>query len=100
MSIRANVGRQGSSRRDVQAWISKAAWLPSQHIVATRSAIRCSFASRASTPTSRQRRSQPGADDGMSFCQNPMLPAPFGNRWRLSGRSLRWGRIVGAIRAK
>ena len=40
-----------------------------------------------STPVSCQRRSQVGAVAGMSFCQKPGAPAPFGNRWRLSGRS-------------
>ena len=37
MSISANVGVIGSSRREVQAWTSNAAWLPSQHRAATRS---------------------------------------------------------------
>ena len=69
----------------------------------TRSAMRWSLASRSSrpsTPVSCQRVSHVGAVAGMSFCQKPGAPAPFGNRWRLSGRSARCGSIVGAIRAK
>ena len=64
---------------------------PSQQSVATRSATTCSFASRASTPTSRQRRSQAGSVGLRSFCQKPGPPAPSGKRWRLSGRSARCG---------
>ena len=62
MSIRAKVGRQGSSIVEVQAWISKAAWLPSQQSVATWSATRWSLALRSSdTPVSCQIVSQSGA---------------------------------------
>ena len=103
MSISANVGVHGSSVVEVQAWISNDAWLPSQHSVAARSATRWSFAARSSrsrNPVSCQIVSHLGADDGMSFCQNPGAAAPFGNRWRFSGRSARCGSIDGAIRAK
>ena len=96
----ANVGVIGSSMRDVQAWISNEVWLPSQHSAPTRSAMRCSLASRSSTPTSFQRRSHAGAVPGMSFCQNPGAFGPFGKRCMLSGRSWRCGSIVGAIWAK
>ncbi len=48
MSMYAKVGCHASGRRPVQAWISKLAWLPSQHRVAARSAMRWSFASRSS----------------------------------------------------
>ncbi len=74
MSISANVGVHGSSVVEVQAWISNDAWLPSQHSVAARSATRWSFAARSSRsrkPVSCQIVSHLGADDGMSFCQNP-----------------------------
>ena len=55
--------------------------------------MRWSLASRSlrpSTPVSCQRVSHFGAVSGMSFCQKPGRPAPFGKRWRLSGRSSRW----------
>ena len=67
---RTSAGPGGSSR-EVQAWTSNAAWLPSQHSVATPSAIRCSFASRSSTPTSFQRRSQAGAVGGCPSARSP-----------------------------
>ena len=63
MSMRAKVGIQGSWSVDVQAWISNAAWLPSQHSVAARSATRWSFGARSSRsrkPVSRQIVSQRG----------------------------------------
>ena len=81
MSISANVGVQGSSSVEVQAWISKAAWLPSQHRVAARSATRWSFGARSSRsrkPVSCQIVSHRGADDGMSFCQKPGRAGPVG----------------------
>jgi hypothetical protein len=96
----ANVGRSGASRRLVQAWTSKAAWLPSQHRWATSVATRCSFASRASTPVSRQRVSHAGAVFGMSFCQKLLPSAPSGKRFRLSARPARWGSMTGAILPK
>ena len=41
-----------------------------------------------------------GALVGMSFCQKPGPPAPFGYRCRFSGRSARCGSMTGATRAK
>ena len=86
MSTSAKVGRHGPFF-EVQAWISKAAWLPSQHIVATRSASRWVFGLRSScssTPVSTQRFSQPGTVSGRSFCQKLGPPTPFGKRFRFS----------------
>ena len=51
--------------------------------------------SRSRNPVSCQIVSHFGALDGMSFCQKPGCPAPFGKRWRLSGRSTRCGSIAG-----
>ena len=87
-------GATGRASFEVQAWTSNAAWLPSQHSVATRSATRWVFglrSSRSSTPVSPSASASPARCPAGPSARSPGPPAPLGKRWRLSGRSARCG---------
>ncbi len=95
----AYVGQRTSGMRDVHGCSSIAAWFASQTSVGVQSATTYCSLSPGSASVLSHRVIHSGACAGTCFCQKPFVSAPFGKRWRFSGRPSRYGRIVGAIDA-